>query len=230
MNAPYDWSIRRHRAVRNGGSRVGAIALAIAGLIAGAMGGAALLGVPMPARAETAGLWLGPQTSSSEPAGPSTPPSEQPAQAAAPLNGPPTWLKIPDIAVSTTLESLKLNSDGTLGTPSYNDAGWYSQGTVPGDVGPAVIAGHIDSTTGPSVFYRLANVRVGDAIQVLRGGQWVIFTVTDVRRYPKVDFPTAQVYAPTPTAELRLITCGGSFDTARRSYDDNVVVYARETA
>ena len=61
-----------------------------------------------------------------------------------------------------------------------------------------------------------------------RGGQWVIFTVTDVERYPKTSFPTALVYGPTPTAELRLITCGGTFDTTRRSYDDNVVVYATE--
>jgi LPXTG-site transpeptidase (sortase) family protein len=228
--------IRRHRASHgNGGSRTGAVVLGLAGLIAAAMGGAALLGVPMPAaHAETAGVWLTPTAPS---ASPSINPSEPPgpavgatAKPTGPPTGPPTWLKIPDISVSTSLESLHINASGALAAPSsYTDAGWYAGGTKPGDVGPAVIAGHIDTTSGPAIFYRLASLKAGDQVQVLRGGQWVIFTVTDVERYPKTSFPTAQVYGPTPTPELRLITCGGTFDTTRRSYDDNVVVYAKGT-
>ena len=130
----------------------------------------------------------------------------------------------------TSLEQLSIRADGSLAPPRFTDAGWYAQGTAPGDVGPAVIAGHVDSTSGPSVFYRLKDLRNGDQILVERGGRWLTFTVTSVARYPKTSFPTSTVYGPTPTAELRLITCGGAFNNSNESYDDNIVVYARETA
>ena len=234
MNPLDQYVIRRHRALRgSGGSRASAVVLGLAGLIAAALGGAALLGVPMPAaHSETAGVWLTPAVPS---ASPSPTPSEPPgpiagatAKPTGPPTGPPTWLKIPDISVSTSLEQLHLNPDGALAAPSsVTDAGWFADGTQPGDIGPAVIAGHVDTKTGPAIFYHLASLKAGDQVQVLRGGQWVIFAVTDVERYAKADFPTQLVYGPTPNDELRLITCGGTFDTTRRSYDDNVVVYAK---
>ena len=99
----------------------------------------------------------------------------------------------------------------------------------PGDVGPAVLAGHVDSTTGPAVFYRLGDLRPGDPVQVQRSGRWLTFKVVDVRRYPKNAFPTAEVYGPTPDPQLRLITCSGVFDRARHSYLENTVVYAVAT-
>jgi LPXTG-site transpeptidase (sortase) family protein len=89
------------------------------------------------------------------------------------------------------------------------------------------IAGHIDSAkSGAAVFYDLHKLKPGDTVQVDRGGQTVVFSVTDVEQYPNNAFPTAQVYQPTPDAELRLITCGGAFDRRLPSYRDNIVVYA----
>jgi LPXTG-site transpeptidase (sortase) family protein len=129
--------------------------------------------------------------------------------------------------VDSALEALHLDRTGTLEAPAdFARPGWYADGTVPGDTGPAVIAGHVDSKRGPAVFYRLDQLRKGDVIQVQRGGVWLSFHVVATGRYPKDAFPTAAVYGPTPDAELRLITCGGQFDETRRSYLDNTVVYA----
>jgi hypothetical protein len=140
---------------------------------------------------------------------------------------PPERVRIPDIGVDAPLEQLHLLSDGSLDPPrAWTDAGWYADGTRPGDVGPAVIAGHIDSKTGPAVFYKLDKVRAGAMVEVFQDGRWLPFRVTSVGRYPKNAFPTAMVYGPTPDAQLRLITCGGTFDRAHSSYLDNTVVYA----
>jgi hypothetical protein len=139
----------------------------------------------------------------------------------------PQRVRIPDIGVDAPLEQLHLLADGSLDTPkAWGDAGWYADGTRPGDIGPAVIAGHIDSTKGPAVFYKLDKLRAGSLVEVLEDGRWLAFTVTAVDRYPKNAFPTAKVYGPTPDAALRLITCGGQFDRAHSSYLDNTVVYA----
>lgn len=140
---------------------------------------------------------------------------------------PPTRVRIPAIRVDSPLEDLTLDSAGALRAPvDYGRAGWYADGTVPGDIGPAVIAGHVDSRQGPAVFFRLYQLRQDDLIQVQRGSKWVTFRVVSTARYPKDRFPTAEVYGPTPDAQLRLITCGGTFNKTRRSYVDNVVVYA----
>jgi LPXTG-site transpeptidase (sortase) family protein len=136
-------------------------------------------------------------------------------------------VRIPAIGVDSPLETLHLDKAGALQAPTrYGEAGWYADGTAPGDIGPAVIAGHIDSRSGPAIFYHLAQLKAGDLVEVARGGQWIGFRVVSVGQYPKEDFPTAQVYGPTPDPQLRLITCGGVFDQARRSYRDNTVVYA----
>jgi sortase (surface protein transpeptidase) len=139
----------------------------------------------------------------------------------------PERLRIASIGVDTPLEDLTLNADGTLHAPNdYQHAGWYAQGTSPGDVGPAVIAGHVDSKTGPAVFFRLPDLRQGAIIEVTRAGTPVKFKVLAVQKYAKAEFPTDEVYGPTPNPQLRLITCGGVFDHSKRSYLDNVVVYA----
>jgi len=149
-----------------------------------------------------------------------------PTRAPAPT-GPPTRVRIPAIGVDATLETLHLTKGGVLDAPKdYNKPGWFADGTAPGDVGPAVIAGHVDSLRGPAVFFRLAQLKPGDRIQVARGGGWVTFRVVAVGRYAKDRFPTAAVYGSTPDPQLRLITCGGRFDTSRRSYTDNIVAYA----
>jgi hypothetical protein len=140
----------------------------------------------------------------------------------------PVRLQVPSAEVDTAITGSDLDAAGTLVPPSGDRlAGWYRQGPVPGEVGPAVLTGHVDSVAGPAVFFRLRDVAVGDPVLVGRAdGTTVRFTVTRVARYAKGAFPAAEVYGPTPDAQLRLITCGGVFDRAARSYPDNVVVYA----
>jgi hypothetical protein len=139
----------------------------------------------------------------------------------------PNRLRIPSIAVDTALERLDVDAAGTLNPPAdFHRAGWFVRGPAPGDVGPAVIGGHVDSLTGPAVFFYLRDLKTGASIEVFRGGIPVTFRVVANERYRKSEFPTARVYQPTPVPELRLITCGGSFDRQRRSYEDNIVVYA----
>lgn len=152
---------------------------------------------------------------------------DQSAPVAVPLS-----LTIPLIGVRTRLIRLGLTADGALQVPSSTTvAGWYTGGPRPGDIGSAVIVGHIDSLTGPGVFYRLSELRPGDRVYVLRADKTTVaFRVTAVRTYPKDQFPTHEVYGPTPDAELRLITCGGDFDPATGHYLSNVVVYATAPA
>lgn len=141
---------------------------------------------------------------------------------------PPVRLWIPAIAVSTPLVRLGRLPDGSLEVPrDWDTAGWYDQGPRPGQPGPAVILGHVDSKTGPAVFYRLQELRPGAIVRVgLADSRILVFRVQRVSRYPKDEFPTEAVYLPTLSRELRLITCGGEFDYASGHYRDNIVVYA----
>jgi sortase (surface protein transpeptidase) len=151
------------------------------------------------------------------------------AAALAHRSAPPARIRIPAIGVSAPVVRLGLKSDGTLEVPNdFGDTGWYTGGPAPGETGPAVIAGHIDSHSGPAVFYRLRELRPGDGVTVERAdGSSVRFTVDGIAQYPKRAFPTEAVFGPSPDPILRLITCGGSFDRSQRSYRDNVVVTAR---
>jgi hypothetical protein len=142
---------------------------------------------------------------------------------------PPVRLAIPAIGVATRLVRLGLEAGGGMQVPAdFGRAGWFAEGPAPGQVGPSVIAGHVDSRDGPAVFYRLGELRPGQAVLVERAdGTRLRFLVEEARRYPKADFPTAAVFGPVPAAALRLITCAGDFDRARGSYRDNLVVFAR---
>jgi sortase (surface protein transpeptidase) len=141
----------------------------------------------------------------------------------------PVRIEIEAIGVSAPVIRLGLNPDGTLEVPThFGDTGWWSGGARPGERGPAVIAGHVDSRSGPAVFFRLDRLRTHDAIVVVRrDGSRVRFLVQRIARYRKAAFPTAAVYGPTRTPTLRLITCSGAFDSASGHYVDNSVVYAR---
>ena len=156
------------------------------------------------------------------------PPAAAPgAAAAAPVR--PVAVSIPALSVAGPLEELVADADtGELAAPADPArAGWYAAGVVPGDRGPAVIGGHVDSRSGPGVFFRLRTLRPGDLVDVTRSdGRTVRFSVIAVALYPKDRFPTEAVYGPTSGPELRLVTCGGTFDRSARSYDDNVVVDA----
>ena len=140
----------------------------------------------------------------------------------------PVTLTIPAIGVQTRLVHLGLAASGALQVPSTTAvAGWYTGSPRPGAIGPAVIAGHIDSHVGPGVFFRLSQLRPGrPGLRRRADGTLAVFRVTAVRSYAKDRFPTAAVYGPTPDAELRLITCGGTFDPQLGSYLSNTVVYA----
>ncbi|MFD0636710.1 class F sortase [Catenulispora yoronensis] len=131
-----------------------------------------------------------------------------------------------------SLIQLGLNSDGTLQVPPLTDPatpGWYRYSPVPGQVGPAVIVGHIDGTTGAEgVFFKLGALRPGDTVDVTRGdGTVARFRIDGVTKYPKASFPTATVYGNTANPQLRLITCAGPFEN--QHYLDDIVVYATLT-
>ena len=144
----------------------------------------------------------------------------------------PESIEIPAIGVRSAVQHLGLNDDHTLQVPPpgprYDIAAWYKHSSTPGALGPSVIYGHVDSAAeGPSVFFELGNLRPGDKVFVTRAdGVRAVFKVNGVRSYPKEEFPTRQVYGNTDHAALRLITCGGPFDSEAGSYLENVVVYA----
>lgn len=141
---------------------------------------------------------------------------------------PPVHVTIPALGVSSDLEHLGVRPDGTLAPPAdFGQAGWFAGGVEPGQPGPAVIAGHVDSRSGPAVFHALGDLAPGDGIEVTRAdGSTVSFRVTEVAEHPKAAFPTEAVYGPVAGPELRLITCTGPFDEGTGHYVDNLVVFA----
>lgn len=149
----------------------------------------------------------------------------------------PTAVTVPAIGAESTLIPLGLNADRSLQVPpdtQPEQAGWFERGVIPGQPGPAVIAGHVSGrpegvdASIPGVFARLAELGPGDEIIVDRyDAEPLTFVVFAVEQYAKDQYPTAAVYGDVAGTELRLITCGGAFDRAARSYDDNIVVYAR---
>jgi MFS family permease len=151
-----------------------------------------------------------------------------PQQPGPPPRVRPLSFAIPALDLAGPLGELRPAENGELFAPDDPGlAGWYAGGVVPGDVGPAVIGGHVDSRRGPGVFAALRSLEPGDTVTVTRSdGSSVRFAVTRVQEMPKAQFPTEAVYAPTPRPELRLVTCGGRFDRTARSYTGNVVVDA----
>ncbi|WP_020422820.1 class F sortase [Amycolatopsis sp. ATCC 39116] len=142
----------------------------------------------------------------------------------------PEALDVPRIGARSTLVPLGLNADETIEVPPVTQpmqAGWYRLGPSPGEPGPAVVLGHVDGGGRPGIFHRLKELVPGDEVVVSRkDGSTVTFAVTRVEQIDKDEFPTEAVYGDTAGPELRLITCGGSFDRAARSYRDNIIVYA----
>jgi hypothetical protein len=143
----------------------------------------------------------------------------------------PVSLAIPAIGVDSAVLHLGLNADGTIQVPSLVTsaglAAWYKYSATPGQVGASVIEGHVDSTQGPAVFFRLGALSPGDTIDVrLADGVTAIFRVTGVREYPKSQFPAKAIYGATDYAALRLITCGGVFDYTTGHYLSSTVVFA----
>jgi hypothetical protein len=140
----------------------------------------------------------------------------------------PLRIRIPAIAVSARVVSLEREPDRTMETPkNFDNTGWYEPGSEPGERGPAVIAGHIDSTSGPAVFYRLRELKRGNLIRIQRAdGSAARFRVEGLERWPKAAFPTRRVFGRTRLAALRVVTCSGDFDPSTGHYVDNTIVYA----
>jgi sortase (surface protein transpeptidase) len=155
------------------------------------------------------------------------PPPAQTTQAAAQIGA----LRIPAIGVDTQLVRLGLTDTGAHEVPPLQRsevAGWYSLGVAPGDVGPAIILGHINGGGKPGVFAGLPRLEAGNQIVVERDGRPITFVVYDMVKVDKDAFPTDRVYADTPGPELRLITCGGVLDRSVGHYEDNIIVFARQ--
>jgi len=174
-----------------------------------------------------------------------TPPPPQPAVEAAPdptsapgavvpahlARSAPTDITISRIGVRAKIMNLGVNADNTLQVPPLTKAtlaGWYSLGPSPGEIGNAVIVGHVSTAElGPTVFFKLGSLRKNDIITIKRkDGSNARFTVDGVKAYPKKTFPTDLVYGPSDKPSLRLVTCGGKFDAKAHNYVDNVIVFA----
>lgn len=144
----------------------------------------------------------------------------------------PTAVRIPSIDVNASTIPLGLADDGTIEVPEdFAKTGWWRDGPEPGEIGPAVILGHVDSYDGPAVFFELGNLAIGDPIHIDRAdGTTISFVVERIEQHSKDNFPTNAVYGPTDDSVLRLVTCGGTFDRDARSYQDNVIVFATPAA
>ena len=144
----------------------------------------------------------------------------------------PVRLRIPAIGVDAPVDPLTVDSNGVLPPPNANDrTGWWRDGPEPGERGPAVIVGHVDSYKGPAVFIHLTDLSSGDQILIDRAdGTTATFVTQRVEEHAKDAFPTQTVYGGTPDPQLRLITCGGQFDDKDRRYLDNIIVYADRSA
>ncbi len=140
----------------------------------------------------------------------------------------PKQLRIPVIAVNTGFVELGKQADGSMEVPKeYDVAGWYRYAPTPGQIGPAVIVGHVDNYLGAAVFYRLGQLKPGDEIEVDRSdGVTVKFRVDSLKQFDQSAFPTNEVYGNTDYASLRLITCSGQFSRTSGAYSHNTVVFA----
>ncbi len=167
-----------------------------------------------------------PQTAATSAAS-GTGPTPSVARSAAVARSVPVALRIPAIGVAVSLSELGLNPDRTVQVPTnFQEPGWFRLGPSPGQMGSAVILGHVDDHTGPAVFFRLGSLRAGDKVEVsLANGIVAHFVVKTVATYPKEQFPARQVYASHGYSALQLVTCGGEFDRSSGHYLSNVVAY-----
>jgi sortase (surface protein transpeptidase) len=154
--------------------------------------------------------------------------SKKPVYVAKPIaRSLPIHLAIPKIGVSVRLSVLGLNKKGTVDIPTnFAIPGWYRGDRSPGQKGSAVILGHVDSTNGPAIFYKLDKLGLGNRIDVtLRNGKKLVFAVIGIRMYEKTNFPDRLVYGARNYPALQLVTCGGIFDPNTGHYLSNIVVF-----
>ncbi len=186
-------------------------------------------------------------TSSTAPLVGTTAPAESPSAGKQPVPAPssstkvvraaislPVKVEIPSTGEGSSLLTLGTASDRSIAVPNdqqADQAGWYDGSPTPGTNGPATIVGHSTSSRGAAVFFKLADVKDGATVNVTtKNGRVLKFTVYRVASYPKNAFPTAEVYGNTDGPELRVVTCGGTFNEASGHFENNTVLYARITA
>ena len=142
----------------------------------------------------------------------------------------PKRLSIPQIGVDAPFTTLSIGASGRLDAPPANNSnlvGWFVGGVSPGERGAAIVAGHVDTKTGPAVFLQLSKLKAGSKVAITReDGMVASFVVDSVESFSKARFPNQRVYADTPSPQLRLITCGGSYDRKKKDYTENVVAFA----
>lgn len=142
----------------------------------------------------------------------------------------PTSLNIPKINLNQSLLTVGRLADGTLETPNVlsGKPAWYKFSPTPGELGPSIIVGHVDSYKGPSIFWNLWKLVPGDNVEVVRSdGSMANFTVYRLQQFNRDNFPTEEIYGDTKESELRLITCGGIYDHKAGVYSANTVVFAK---
>lgn len=142
----------------------------------------------------------------------------------------PVRLRIPSLSIDAAFETpLGLNDDGSVGVPvAFDTVGWYKYGPTPGELGPAVILGHVDSYKGAAVFYHLGQLKEGDTVEVERAdGSTAVFEVTGYERVAQSEFPMDRVYGNIPYSGIRLITCSGTYNRETHRYDRNLIVYGK---
>lgn len=163
-----------------------------------------------------------------EPSAPAATPIAPAVQPKYLIRSQPTRLAIPAIGVDTELTTVTLDNKGVLQPPDRFDiAGWYDKSPTPGELGPSVIVGHVDSLEGPAVFFYAKTLQPGQAINISRAdGSTANFVVDKVTLYDQDNFPTQEVYGNIDHAGLRIITCGGAFNPFTGRYEQNTVVYA----
>ncbi|GAA0398324.1 hypothetical protein Acor_34450 [Acrocarpospora corrugata] len=163
------------------------------------------------------------------------PPPAPAGQPAAPVGkAAPSRLVIPGIRVDAPVREVGVTERREIEVPplsARNLAGWFKYSPTPGEVGPAVIVGHVNTRTGAAVFQRLRELSRGQLIKIGRAdGSVVTFTVDGVEQVAKTAFPSERVYGNTTQPALRLITCGGVYNKKTHSYTDNLIVYATLTS
>lgn len=171
----------------------------------------------------TQALWYAPgsdlQVPSAETIPRELPPAEEPAT-----------IRIPKIGINATIQQTGVNSKGNMGVPTnYTDVAWYKHGTIPGQIGSAVIDGHVDNGLGlAGVFKNLSALRKGDDVYVVtKSGRELHFVVDEAVGYPYKSVPLEKVFSRNTDAWLNLITCGGSWVKAEKTYNERFVVYTR---
>ncbi len=214
--------------VRRTRTSLGLAAVACAtGMVASSCGSeSSVRAAPVPVATVGRTAWSPPSTAASRPASAAPSLSLTAAGTADPTNQPER-IAAPAVGIDAPIVNLGRLADGTMQVPSdFGVAGWYDQGPPPGEPGPAVILGHVDSTTGPAVFWRLSDLRPGDQVIITSAHGTETFAVTRIQSAAKDAFPTAEVFGPVADPELRLITCSGAFDRATGHYLDNTIVFA----